>query len=217
MHALLLSLALAVPVERAETQVALLGSDDFREREAAARSLRDLGWWAVPVLRRHVGHPDPEVAARCRALVEGRRARQRRAAEELAAASFDDYPMIDALYYDIRSQLYFSDCPLAQLLIPRYLDRCVAVPEDFRGQWTRYRQAAKLMTEDLLDLGVPLWAVKALHFEMYRRDMHFFVDRGGHNPTRWIKPAWFWLPTPLPRYVATEETDGPAIPYPPPP
>jgi hypothetical protein len=54
---------------QARKLVALLGSENFQERERASEQLRDLGPIALPVLKANVKHRDVEVARRVRPLL----------------------------------------------------------------------------------------------------------------------------------------------------
>src|SRR5258706_10455899 len=52
-----------------ERLVARLGSTDFRQREAAMKSLRKIGDLAIPYLERHEYSPDLEMRRRVRELL----------------------------------------------------------------------------------------------------------------------------------------------------
>src|SRR5207237_3334721 len=71
------------PPERAAALVERLGSDEFREREAAARALDALGAHALPALRAARKHPDLEVGRYAAELSEtiGRRVETARVLE----------------------------------------------------------------------------------------------------------------------------------------
>ena len=66
-----------------------LGNVNYKEREAAQNELIDIGWVALPILRKAQQHKDPEIAARAvRAVeeiltrIEARRIELRKAAKE---------------------------------------------------------------------------------------------------------------------------------------
>ena len=70
-----------------------LGSPAFADREAAARELRTLGPAAKPAVAAGVNDPDPEVARRCRELIDRWRGDSRRRLAEAARTADPAVPL----------------------------------------------------------------------------------------------------------------------------
>src|SRR5262245_47976149 len=80
--------------------VTKLGSDEFREREAASRRLAELGPAALDALRPACRSEDPEVARRARELVgriERWAANEKTLAPTLVELTADNAPLADVL------------------------------------------------------------------------------------------------------------------------
>jgi hypothetical protein len=140
------------PDPRAAALVARLGSDSFREREAAQDALARMGGGARPALEGARGSPDPEVRRRAAELLA---ARPRTLDEEVGW-----WPQLDLLWYDDRGEVL-------DWRMPWHLKWARSrLQEDYLGppwqggveadtQYARYAAACRRLAHDLHGRGVP--------------------------------------------------------------
>lgn len=124
--------------------IVALGSDSFREREAAHRELAAYGDLALPALRCVTTTTrDPERRRRCEALIALRRP------ATVARLCGDAPPWIDALPFDHpqRYEIIQAFLPLAR---PADGETCVVEP----APYPEFRRATRLWVHDLLSGGM---------------------------------------------------------------
>jgi non-ribosomal peptide synthetase component F len=157
------------PEPRAAALVARLGSDSFREREAAQHALARMGGGARLALEGARGSPDPEV--------------RRRAGEVLAARprTLDEeagwWPQLDLLWYDDRGELLDWRMPWYLSAVRGWAEREYLLPAhagpssgDPELQWGRYGNACRRLAHDLHGRGVPRRVIVAIARRLQRRE-----------------------------------------------
>lgn len=141
----------AVPTDAA-TALEALGSDVYREREAAERQLRIRPELLPQIAAAARNHTDPEVQRRCRRLV--------RPLARTSLAALEPIPGLSALWYDRASDTFLIDGSTRRLLQP-YLTAGEESPGP-RRPFAGERHATALLLEDLLCAGIPLPALRRL-------------------------------------------------------
>jgi non-ribosomal peptide synthetase component F len=157
------------PDARAPALVRALGSDSFREREAAQYALARLGGGARPALEGARGSPDPEV--------------RRRAGELLAALprTLDEevgwWPQLDLLWHDDRGERLDGRVPWYVSAVRDWAEReylwpaRAGVPEGGPDpQYERYGEACRRLAHDLHGRGVPRRLILAVARRLQRRE-----------------------------------------------
>lgn len=153
----------AVPPTPTEL-VAKLGSDDFAEREAAARALAQVGSEALPALRAAAQSSDPEIRSRVAPLIT----KLQRTADsngklvpKMVALNYKDMPLGAALAdFKKRSGLPVSLDP-TRVRDPLRLVTCEAGELPVWEALDRFCAAAGLKEEFRADLDVPKTAARA--------------------------------------------------------
>ncbi len=160
-------------------QIQQLGSIRFREREAASSSLFKIGL-PLPQIIDACKHSDPEIARRARLVIE-RLENAKREREDAILESYEPYPMIDALWFDVRKGEYTwnEKQPLHWCYdkLRPYLDRVGYYTED--PMWGCYRRATKNLFRDWLRAGVPPGILRGVWKAMHKRDYVFYRTIGG--------------------------------------
>lgn len=185
-------LLLILPLDPFDRAVADLSARPFRTRQQAERQLHRLGWPAVPRLRQAAaGAADPEARRRLVGLVERLQAERRQWAARTVRHRYGDMlPMIDATWLNTRTRGYDLDAPgrkLAYRWLRPYLDAARDTPDGRR--WSIYRVAAEAWFTDLLEAGLPVWALDILYLETRRRD-NLWIEKLGLPLDPWHWPGW---------------------------
>jgi hypothetical protein len=157
------------PDPRAPGLVARLGSDSFREREAAQDALARMGGGARLALEGAKGSPDPEVRWRATELL----AHGPRTLDEEVGW----WPQVDLLWYDDRGE--FLDWPMPWYVSAvrgwaerEYLWPALAWSTDggVGLQYDGYRKACRRLAHDLHGRGMPRRVIVALARRLQRRE-----------------------------------------------
>lgn len=147
-----------------------LSNDDFRTREAVSASLRSFDLMALPALEHGVGHPDPEIRHRCRALIVD--------VLSVFPTNYrvppwidmlpDDYPnrqgVIDKLLFEVRGGNGYY---------------CSNGPEE---DWSDFRLATAILVENERRSGKSREEVRSLLDRMVERERKWFVGAGKSIP-----------------------------------
>lgn len=138
-----------------------LAADSFRTREQAMRRLTQRGRLGCAIARGLLADSlDPEVRLRARSILDARKAKELR--------SLGVMPYIDSNYYSTATHTYhFSHT--SKRLWP-YLENRADL---FGPGWPAYRAASREWASDMLDAGVPAWAMRLWFVELRRRDRDF--------------------------------------------
>ncbi len=148
--------------------ITLLGHDNYRVREAANAKLRMLADVAIIQLLAGERHPDPEIAYRCRAMVNAWFARHADELTELVKPrKFSDWPFIDMLPIE---------WPERDGIVHGYLD--AVGPADGPG-WPRFSRACRLWIRDLIAARVD---VGALLVVLCERTVRWCLEHAWEGP-----------------------------------
>ena len=153
-----------------------MASEKFPVRERATKQMAAYGNTAAVALWSGKVHSDAEVRARCRQVEFLRTI----AKQEKLISAFpkpEDYPFLDSLWYDTNRKSYIGTQNQWQEFIRlRYIAPVLytngGLEEEFRQLSSNggYRQASKYLAIDLVSIGVPPVAIKAVFAELHRRD-----------------------------------------------
>jgi hypothetical protein len=151
-----------------------LASPRYAVRQAAARTLVELGPVAKPALVRAAGSADAEVVHLAQtallAIADG----------ELEALA--PFPEIDAAWFNVKTREYDAPVPALEA----YLD---AVGKD-GYPFANYRRACRWAVRDLLAAGLPAGYLRLWLADLHEKDAVFYagITSGRH----WLRPPdWY--------------------------
>lgn len=164
----ILSPLLTPPPDVAAT-IRQLGAESWSDREAAHRSLSSMGDRALPALRAAAASPDPEIAARARALLADD---EIRFLESMAAIHGGQWPCVDSLLW---RGCYRETEWLA--VVELYRPYCDGSAPEYPG----YRAATVALVLDLRRAGTPDCALRLLVRKMVSIEHDIPVSSGGRR------------------------------------
>lgn len=159
--------------------ISLTGSDSFAVREAASRTLADIGPAALPQLERSIYDRDPEVVRRSAIAIEAINSRITSSSVESILSQFPQVPFIDSLP---------ESYPKYRIVVSEYRERAVSLGAsrnvfnlDGTEDWPADRIGTVLWVRDLVGSGTNPDMVACLLQAMDDRSR--FYQRNRHWPS----------------------------------